>query len=134
MAMKRNTKQKKLIKEKLNESRSHPTASEIFDVVRKEIPSISLGTVYRNLDEMVASGEALKFYSDKGPARFDGCVVPHYHVRCTGCDRLEDLPMDPDMKMVREADRITSFNISGCLVEFRGLCPSCRKRKEGKNG
>ncbi|MGB5882784.1 MAG: transcriptional repressor, partial [Desulfobulbales bacterium] len=44
------TSQRQVILEELQKVTSHPTASDVFDMVRKRLPRIGLGTVYRNLD------------------------------------------------------------------------------------
>lgn len=131
MATKRNTKQKKTIEENLVASTAHPTAEELFAVVREYLPSVSLGTVYRNLEEMVRNGTAQKIPSLDGPARYDGRVMPHYHVRCVECGRLDDLPMEMDSSMVVEARALSRYRIDSCVVEFRGVCRACMQRKEG---
>jgi len=131
MATKRNTKQKKTIEDNLVASTAHPTAEELFGVVREYLPSVSLGTVYRNLEEMVRTGRAQKIPSPDGPARYDGRVAPHCHVRCVECGRLDDLPMEMDSSMVEEARALSRFRIDSCVVEFRGVCRACMQKKEG---
>jgi len=113
----------------LNELRqftSHPTAGELYKVVRRQLPQISLGTVYRNLELLVEMGQIQKLKMSGSEARFDGNPLPHSHFRCLRCRRLGDLeeaPYDRDRSYPREMD---GHEILGCRVEFFGLCPDCR--------
>ena len=69
----------------------HPTADEVYQVVRKRLPRISLGTVYRNLDVLSESGEISRLDRCGAQYRFDGDLEQHYHIRCSSCGRVDDI-------------------------------------------
>ena len=87
----RDTSQRRIIMEELVKLKTHPTANEIYERVRRRIPRISLGTVYRNLEMLSESGLIRKLETAGTRKRFDGTVSNHYHVRCIKCGRMDDL-------------------------------------------
>jgi Fur family ferric uptake transcriptional regulator len=122
----RNTQQRQVILEELRRLRTHPTASELYEQVRQRLPKISLGTVYRNLELLNQAGLIRKLEFSGAEARFDGEVTDHYHVRCTVCGRLQDVPeFDTDLRR-RQIDSLCGFEILGHRLEFFGICPGCR--------
>ena len=88
------TTQRQIILEELGKVTSHPTASEVYDMVRKRLPRIGLGTVYRNLELMAESGIILKLEVGGTQKRFDATVESHYHIRCSGCGRVDDIDIE----------------------------------------
>ncbi len=123
----RMTKQRMVILEELRRVHSHPTADEIYGMVRQRLPRISLGTVYRNLDLLAESGDILKLESAGSQKRFDGNITLHQHVRCTQCGRVGDV-----MEPVRVPDitgaRAPGFIILSGRVEFEGVCEVCASK------
>ena len=104
----------------------HPTAEWIHRQARRRLPRISLGTVYRNLNQLAAEGVIREVHAGGHPARFDGNTGRHYHIRCLGCGRVNDLPMSVDTRLEEEAARAMSYRILGHQVEVLGLCPLCQ--------
>ncbi len=118
------SRQRETILEELRKVTSHPTADEVYDMVRKILPRISLGTVYRNLDFLSNKGVVLRLGGAGTQKRFDGNPAAHPHLRCSSCGRVEDLegpcalpelPVEQSMGYVRLR----------CDVEFVGVCPTC---------
>jgi len=134
MSRRTNTIQRKVILEEIRMMDTHPTADEIFERVRKRLPRISLGTVYRNLDVLSRLGMIRKLEVGGTQRRFDGNVTPHYHIRCLGCGKVEDLDLEP-MKAIERSlgDRI-SYRILGHHLEVVGLCPQCSEDEGQKKG
>lgn len=119
------TKQREIILRELKKTDTHPTADELYERVRKKLPKISMGTVYRNLEVLSNSGLIMKLEIPGSPNRFDGNSSPHHHVRCIKCGRVGDvrnLPSLPDISETAQSD----FEILGVETEFYGLCPKCR--------
>ncbi len=122
----RNTPQRKVLLEELCGLNTHPTASELYEIVRKRLPRISLGTVYRNLEVLHESGQIIKLDLAGHEARFDGMVVPHCHARCTSCGIVRDLPEIDPRKFETPSAEINGFLIQGFKLEYFGICPGCR--------
>lgn len=126
----RNTPQRALILEEVQKSTSHPTAVEVYESVRGRMPRISLGTVYRNLDLLAGMGKIQKLDLGGSEARFDATAVPHYHVRCVRCGRVDDVRgFEPSSANALLGDT-AGYEILGLRLEFVGVCPRCRERPE----
>lgn len=121
----RMTQQRKVILEELRRCNTHPSADEVYEVVRKRIPRISLGTVYRNLEILVAQGEIQKLELGGAINRYDGVSKRHYHIRCIECGRVDDAPVAPLNQLEDELYGATVYTIIGHRLEFMGLCPKC---------
>lgn len=123
----RMTKQRQVILEELRKVTSHPTADELYTMVRERIPRISLGTVYRNLDFLADTGEILKLEAAGSTRRFDGCVAPHQHVRCAVCGRVGDVePYHPVPGV--ENMQACGFRLTAARMEFEGICHECDQK------
>ena len=123
----RMTRQRMIILEELRKVHTHPTADELYSMVRERMPHISLATVYRNLDLLAASHQIVKLESAGTMRRFDGTTAPHRHVRCVRCGRVADVPAamfrdpDPDVSGVH----VDGFAVTAARVEYDGLCDEC---------
>lgn len=123
----RMTNQRSSILEELRSLKSHPTADELYIAVRRRLPRISLGTVYRNLQILSKQGVIRTLPNPRGQRRFDGDTAEHYHVRCVKCGRVADLPGRPVVHFEREREGKTDFRILGFKIELLGICPDCNE-------
>ena len=119
------TRQRRVILEELRKVSTHPSADEDYESVRKRLPRISLGTVYRNLEILSESGDIQKLEPGCSLKRFDGNPTEHCHIRCVRCGRLADAPMIPDLEIDLGRVNSTEFEIIGHRLEFLGVCPKC---------
>lgn len=124
------TTQRQIILEELGKVTSHPTANEVYDMVRKRLPRIGLGTVYRNLELMADSGIILKLEVGGTQKRFDATVAPHYHVRCTACGKVDDIDIEVQSRINQIAENASKYMILGHHIEFSGTCPECLEEKK----
>ena len=126
----RHTRQRQVILEELCRVTSHPTAVEVYDLVRQRLPNVSLGTVYRNLDLLARMGTIQKLDRSGGETRFDGNTTEHAHIRCVCCGRVDDVSGPPlDLPSLEDND-FRGYEVRGRRLEFLGICPSCRERSE----
>lgn len=128
--MMRITTQRQIILEELSKVKTHPTASELYDMVRKRLPRIGLGTVYRNLELMAENGMILKLEVGGTQKRFDATTDTHYHIRCSNCGKVDDIDTPVMADLVQEAAASSSYEVLGHHIEFTGLCPSCQKNSK----
>jgi Fur family ferric uptake transcriptional regulator len=119
------TRQRALILEVLRGVASHPTADEIYGMVRAKMPRISLGPVYRNLDLLTNTGAILRLDRAGAQKRFDGDTSAHLHVRCKHCGRIGDVRAAPALPPF-QALAASGFTIEHMEVEFTGVCDACR--------
>ncbi|MBN1783193.1 transcriptional repressor [bacterium] len=124
------SKQRELILNILRSSKSHPTADEVYEQARLQIPKISLGTVYRNLNFLAAEGRIQRLGFDSGIAQFDGDLRDHYHIRCTRCGRIEDVPHGTHRVTYDEVESLTGYKIHHLHLAFFGLCRECKQKRE----
>ncbi|MCL1889604.1 MAG: transcriptional repressor [Desulfovibrionaceae bacterium] len=123
----RMTKQRATILDELRKVVSHPTADEIYGMVRCKIPHISLGTVYRNLELLADNKEVQKLEYAGFQKRFDGNTRPHAHVRCERCGRVADVHGRLPEPQLPEGIEAPDFTILAVRMEFLGLCAQCRQ-------
>ena len=125
-AVLRMTKQRQTILDELCKLKSHPTADEMYQILRKKMPRISLGTVYRNLEILSDCGMIQKIDVGGTQKRFDGNAAPHYHIRCVRCNKVEDIDVEPNKKIENLAHLISNYTILRHHTEFIGICPGCQ--------
>ena len=124
------TPQRRMMQEVLDKPDFHPTAAELYEVLRQRLPRISLGTVYRNLDLLVKNGLINKLDTGSSESRFDGNTKKHHHIRCVACRRIDDINELPPQQADLQIDEIRGYRIYDHHYEFVGICPSCRKRHD----
>jgi Fur family peroxide stress response transcriptional regulator len=122
----RATKQREAILKVLRNTRSHPTADQIYDGVRKEIPNISKGTVYRNLQVLREDGAISELNLNGTLSRYEEKQDRHYHFRCNQCGRVYDLDEPVNTEIDKRVAKRTGFMVSSHQTEFRGLCNDCQ--------
>jgi len=127
------TRQRQIILEEIQKMRSHPTADEVYERVRKRLPKLSLGTVYRNLEILSQSGVIKKLEMTGSRRRFDGSFGNHYHVACVHCGKVEDISMDPVRGLEESVRSASGYRILGHSLKFLGVCPRCVKLLPGPN-
>lgn len=110
------TRQRQIIVDVLRKSNDHPTADLIYQKVRRKLPRISLGTVYRNLEILEQNGTIRKIISDGIRMRFEFNSEEHNHVRCIQCNRIEDLRINtsPPLKRISKE---SGYEVMGCDQE-----------------
>ncbi|RJQ72995.1 MAG: transcriptional repressor [Desulfobacteraceae bacterium] len=126
----RTTRQRRMILDELRKRNTHPTADVLYEKVRKRLPRISLGTVYRNLEILTAQGEIQTLEISGSQKRYDGVPQKHYHIRCLHCGSMDDAPIAPLNRLEDALYGATVYTILGHRLEFVGLCPACSKKEE----
>ncbi len=123
----RQTKQREIILLLLKSAREHPTADWIYEQARRQIPNISKGTVYRNLQVLEEDGAITELHLNSTLSRYEAKQENHYHFRCEKCGQVSDIDMPVDKDLDHEAEKRTGLKISSHQLEFRGLCRDCPK-------
>lgn len=122
MGATRYSRQRELIYQALRSTKEHPTADMIYQALKPENPSLSLGTVYRNLNLLAAEGRIVRIPSSVD--RYDGDTSPHSHFVCTRCGCVRDLDL-PEHTELDEAAARSECRITGRIILFTGLCARC---------
>ena len=109
----------------LESTKDHPTADEVYQHIRTIIPNISLGTVYRNLNQLASNGLILRLTCDGKTDHFDACTEPHYHFLCKCCGGVKDIPMAPMDDIISKAKNCCDYHIQDVNILFSGVCNNC---------
>jgi len=126
---KRNTIQRQLIHEAVEELNIHATAEQVVEYLAKKHPTIGRATVYRNLNYMSEAGELLKICNFYGATHYDHNCQEHYHFTCNVCKRIFDVfDTGGDLSDVTEKfDNTQGFDVLDCNISFSGLCWECKE-------
>jgi len=128
----RDTKQREAVLKFLKNTHAHPTADQIYTEVRKEIPNISKGTVYRNLQILCENGDISELNLHGTLSRYEEKQDRHYHFRCDRCGRVFDLDEPVNTEIEKRVTARTGFKVLSHQTEFRGLCKDCEQNKKYK--
>ena len=120
------TPQRRAVLDVLRDSHDHPTAQDVLDRVRRTSPGIGAATVYRTLNLLVESGQALELDLGDTAARYDANTARHDHVVCVGCGAAADVDAALPPRLARDVAEVSGFAVTGHDLRFRGLCPTCQ--------
>lgn len=120
----RHSKQRDQIYDIVKNTDEHPTADWIYEKARELMPAISLGTVYRNLGQLVDHG-MIKSLIYKGAVRYDGRLEHHHHFVCRTCGTIYDVFIDAD-KVLENVRKKTDHAINDISIELSGTCKMCK--------
>lgn len=123
----RNSLKRNRILELLKSVTCHPTAEWIYMTLKDEIPELSLATVYRNLEQLAGQGVIKKIEGQEKTTHYDGNSAPHFHLSCTECNRIFDIPADFIKLPVENIVASAPFKVTDYIISFRGICPDCKK-------
>jgi Fur family transcriptional regulator, peroxide stress response regulator len=124
------TPQRLAIVKILAKSEGHPSVEDIYDQIKKDFPTMSLATVYRNILLIKSLGEVLELGFPDGSNRYDGKKpTPHPHVICIKCKKIVDPDLNSLDDMEKEVETETDFKILNHRLDFFGICKSCMAEK-----
>lgn len=121
------SKQRDAILENVLSRCDHPTADMVYEEVRKELPNISLGTVYRNLNMLVEIGKIRKIIMPGVSDRFDKTLESHYHLYCKNCNVIDDVILPNITEIDKLVEKHTGHKIVSHDIVFTGICKKCQK-------
>ena len=126
------TAQRQCIFRALEGDASHPSAERVYEKVRRDMPNVSLKTVYQTLNDLAELGAIAVLDVGTGSARFDPNVeTVHHHLVCRSCGKVRDMAAEvPGLTVSRRAAQ--GFAVDSAEVVFRGLCDECREPRPVK--
>lgn len=124
--------QRTIILNYLRSVKTHPTARQVYDAVRKVLPHISFATVYRNLNQLREEGVILELSYANKASHYDGNPNNHYHFSCQICGQVADLDSALPLEQVQSliGSQIKG-QVLGYRLEFNGICENCQNKEEG---
>ena len=115
------------------DSHEHPTPELIYEQVRQRIPSISLGTIYKNVKTFLDSGVLKEVTLHHGSLRLESNMTPHHHLVCSSCKAIFDIEQSALEPVQLPAGKLPAgFSIKQCRVEFVGECKGCQAARRKK--
>ena len=115
----------------LRESKAHPSAEDLFAILKPQIPDLSLGTVYRNLNLFKQQGLIISVATVDGVERFDANTDPHVHFICNSCNAVIDLEqMQVPDSLTQNAAQCCGGTVDACQLSFTGLCRNCNLKTQ----
>lgn len=128
----RMTNQREIVLRELQKSKRHLTADELYVIVKKVMPRISLATVYRNLEILSEAGLIGKLEISGRQKRFDYDASEHDHIYCVICHRIDNLDIDHENWSPEQLRSVGGYSITGYRLEIMGVCPNCQKKQKKK--
>lgn len=107
-------------------SHDHPNAQQIYDLVQKEHPTVSLATVYKTLQMLQELDLVREICLTKDETRYDPLLAPHFNLICTRCGIIQDLEDPAIQKIVEKIALATSFIMTELPVSVFGICSKCQ--------
>jgi Fur family transcriptional regulator, peroxide stress response regulator len=132
MHNRRKSKQRERIYNIIKDTPSHPTAQWIYDMLRKEMSSVSMGNMYRNIKILIEEGRIKSRELGDGIDRYDAITDLHYHFICNKCKSISDFMMPIQIDVEKTAKKNTKNIITGHTIQLFGLCENCNKIKSKK--
>ena len=127
----KHSRQRDSIRAQMEGRTDHPTADTVYEEMKQIYPSISLGTVYRNLSLLADRGEIRKLSGLGGADRFDPRTDRHCHFVCTHCGRVMDMDeADPSLQHVlsKTAEDFSGGEVQNWTAVFHGVCKNCLRK------
>lgn len=131
MTVYRESSQRKAIISFLQGRKDHPSASAIYNVLKQNLPNLSLGTVYRNLEILERQGRIRSLNLAQNEARFDGQVEKHGHFICHKCGQIEDIELKEGCCQLTDVLNEKGHTIEKINIDFIGNCSQCISTSKG---
>ncbi len=107
------------------EEHGHITIEDLYKEMLEQFPSVSLATIYKNINQMAQSGLIQEIKIPKAKSVFELIKEPHLHIVCDSCGKIEDIPVETE-NIIKEAEKLSGYRINESFVTLRGTCPECR--------
>ena len=121
------TSQRRAVLEALKEARGHPSAEDVYLIVKKKNPRVALGTVYQALSVLEEIGVVGSKHWTESPTRYDLNLEPHLDIRCVRCGEVAEVP-GVELRDLEEHIRLsTPYDVTRTTMVVEGLCPACRE-------
>jgi len=128
------SKQRQRLLELLGQTEIHPSADWLYQKLKKEFPSLSMGTVYRNLSILVEQKRIQKLPFGSTHDRYEAIKSPHYHLVCEHCGSVQDFTMSEYSEINKSAQKMSGFHISHHRIDFFGTCEKCQSKHNKSKG
>ena len=122
------TPQRRFVIESILNDRTHPSAEDVYNKVKKKLPEISLATVYQTLELLESEGILLKISLPDGKSHYDPFINPHFHFYCEKCGKIEDKEIANTKTLEETITKESNFEIKNYTVLVYGFCKKCKQK------
>ncbi|MBX6762699.1 MAG: transcriptional repressor [Rubrobacteraceae bacterium] len=124
------TAQRRAVLDALRQADGHPSAEEVYLIVKRKNPRIALGTVYQALSVLEEIGVISSKHWAESPIRYDLNLEPHLDIRCIRCGRVSEVPGIEMGDLKARVQENTPYEVTSADLVLEGICPECRKAGE----
>ena len=121
------TSQRRAVLEALKEARGHPSAEDVYLIVKKKNPRVALGTVYQALSVLEEIGVVGSKHWSESPTRYDLNLEPHLDIRCVRCGEVAEIPGVELRELEEHIRDNTPYDVTRTTMVIEGICPACRE-------
>ncbi len=121
------TSQRRAVLDALKETQGHPSAEDVYLIVKKKNPRVALGTVYQALSVLEEIGVVESKHWSESPTRYDLNTEPHLDIRCGNCGRVSEVPGVGLGDLEALIQENTAYNVTSTRLVLEGLCPICQR-------
>ena len=123
------TSQRRAVLEALKEAKGHPSAEDVYLIVKKKNPRVALGTVYQALSVLEEIGVIGSKHWSESPTRYDLNLEPHLDIRCAACGVVSEVPGVELGRLEENIRHNTSYEVTRTTIVVEGLCPTCKEAR-----
>ena len=123
------TRQRTLIYQIIQDSMTHLSAEEVFDLAKQEMPTIVRATVYNNLNALTEQGLIRRVIINGKPDLYDKTLKAHDHLICDGCGKITDINLGNVLQILRDR---TGLPITSYDLNIHYLCDECGKHAKSR--
>lgn len=124
------SRQREIILETLKQNAVHPTVEYLYGILKEKQPSMSLATLYRNLNKLAEKNIIKKIDGLESSSHFDHNTFEHYHFICDKCKKVYDIPVEIAPDIAQKTEDKTGFTVKGYDIAIHGICNECKTQKE----
>ncbi|MCL6633036.1 MAG: transcriptional repressor [Alicyclobacillus herbarius] len=128
------TAPRRAVLEVIRQSREHPTANDIMDILARRGERYAYATIYNSLRYLADHGLIKELNIGNGITRYDGRMEEHQHVVCSRCGAIAEADVDIPAELVQQIEAETGYKVHSLNVHLTGLCPACREKEQSGQG
>lgn len=122
------TPQRLAIFKYLINNHTHPSAEDVFLEIKKDLPTISQGTVYKTLATLVEIGVIRELKMANGQSRYDSNIKVHINIICPNCNKISDFQSEEVLEFWNSITGKISGTITGQRFDIYRLCENCNTK------
>ncbi len=103
----------------------HLSIEDLYRLMLKEFPNVSLATIYKNINQMAQTRLIQEVKIPDSKSVYEIVKEPHLHMVCDRCHKVEDIIIGTD-KIIKEAEAVSGYRIEESFITLRGICPACQ--------